>query len=79
MKEYILPVHIKNMSQSEMIKTDVNPGDFLESTLHAGNFTRQFKCGNSQPMLENQNLWPEMQCEHFFFYIDLTVKKGNLS
>ena len=62
-----------------MIKTDVNPGDFLESTLHAGNFTRQFKCGNSQPMLENQNLWPEMQCEHFFFYIDLTVKKGNLS
>ena len=55
------------MSQSEMIKTDVNPGDFLESTLHAGNFTRQFKCGNSQPILENQNLWPEMQCEHFFF------------
>ena len=41
-----------------MIRTDVNPADFLESILHVGDFTRQFKCGDSQPILGNWDLWP---------------------
>ena len=59
-----------------MIKTDVNPKDFQMSILHAEDFTRQFKCGVSLPILENWNLWPGHNAN--FFYIDLTVKKSNL-
>ena len=46
------------MSYREMIRTDVDAGDFLKSILHLGDFTRQFKCGDSRPVLENWNLWP---------------------
>ena len=43
-----------------MIRTDVNPGDFLKTILYVGDFTRQFKYGDSRPILENWNLWPGM-------------------
>ena len=43
-----------------MIRTDVNPGDFLESILHVEDFIRQSKCGDSRPILGNWNLWPGM-------------------
>ena len=39
-----------------MIRTDVNPRDFLKSILHVGDFTRQFKCGDLRPILGNWNL-----------------------
>ena len=48
-----------------MIRTDVNPWDFLKSILHVGDFTRQFKCGDLRPILGNWNLWPWMWCEFF--------------
>ena len=41
-----------------MIRTDVNPGDFLRSVLHVGDVTRQFQREDSRPILENWNLWP---------------------
>ena len=46
-------VHIENMLVDFLV-------DFLKSTFHAGDFTRQFKCGDSLPILGNWNLWPEM-------------------
>ena len=33
------------MSQREVIRAEVNAGDFLKSVLNVGDFTRQFKCG----------------------------------
>ena len=60
-----------------MIRTDVDAGDFRKSILHLGDFTRQFKCGDARPVLENWNLWPGIRCE--IFSIDLTAKKYNLS
>ena len=44
------------MSLREIIRTDVNPGDFLKSILQVGDFTRQFKCGDSRPILRIWNL-----------------------
>ena len=50
----------KVMSQREMIKTEVNPGDFLKSILNVGDFTRQLKTryyiinvGDSRSILRN--------------------------
>ena len=43
-----------------MIRTDVNPGDFLRSVLHVGDVIRQFQRADSRPILENWNLWPGM-------------------
>ena len=48
------------MSQREIIKTEINPGDFLKSILNVGDFTRQFKsryyiinAGDLRPILGN--------------------------
>ena len=41
------------MSQREIIRPDLNLGDFLKSDLHLGDFTRQFKCGDSRQILGN--------------------------
>ena len=48
------------MSQRELIKTGINPQDFLKSILNVGDFTRQFKshyytinAGDSRPILGN--------------------------
>ena len=55
-------MHIKNMSCREIIKTEVDEGDFLKSILHVVEFTRQFKCiinaGDLRPILGNWNVWP---------------------
>ena len=48
------------MPQREIIKTKVNPGDFLNSILNVGDSTRQFKsryyiinAGDARPILGN--------------------------
>ena len=59
-----------------MIRTDLNPADFLKSILHVGDFLRQFKYEDSHQYWAigiyglgyNANI----------FYIDLAIKKGNL-
>ena len=50
-----------------MIRVDVTAGDLLKSIVNVKDFTRQFKCryyiingGDSQPILGNRNVWPEM-------------------
>ena len=54
-----------------MIRTNVNPVDFLKSILHVGDFTKQFKSGDSLSILGNWN-------SPVIFEIDLTAKKDNL-
>ena len=55
------------MPQREIIKTEVNPGDFLKSIQNVGDFARQFKsryyiinAGDSREILGNWNVWTEM-------------------
>ena len=40
--EYILHVHVKKMSEREMVYAEVNAGSFLKSFQIVGDFTRQF-------------------------------------
>ena len=51
----------------EMIRAQVNAGDFLKNILNVGDFTRKLKCNHyfvnaedSQPIPRNWNVWPEM-------------------
>ena len=39
---------------------EVNAEDFLRSIVNAEDFTGQFKCRDSRPLLGNWNVWPEM-------------------
>ena len=59
------------MLQGELIRAEVNAGEFLESILNVGDFTRKYKynhCfispGDTRLIPRNWN-WPKMWCKSF--------------
>ena len=81
--EFVLRVHVKIMLQRELIRAEVNAGEFLKSILNVGDFTRKYKCnhyfispGDSRSIPRNWN-WPEMWCKSFCTLTFHTVKNDN--
>ena len=75
----MLRVHVK-MLQRELIRAEVNVGEFLKSTLNVGDFTRNYKyshyfisAADSRSIPRNWN-WPEMWCKSFCTLTFHTVK-----
>ena len=69
---------------SELIRAEVNAGEFLKSILNMGDFTRKYKYnhyfispGDSRS-IPNWN-WPEMWCQSFCTLNFHTVKNDNQS